>query len=289
MVLLLYVDIGAVMHTLATLQPAWLGWAAVAIVLSTLLGACNAHLLVNRLGEVPWRLFLPVYWCAWALSLVVPGQIGDVAGISLMLRKYQLAWHVTLARSLLDKAISLLVMLLFAGSGLFLVGRQYMTVDMRSMTITGMVVLMGLLFIMLLRRRLGRLFDPGRTGLRGLLGRLFAEALATARQHPLRLGLNISLSILKIILIGLSYWLVFAALGQADIPVFSVIALAAASSIVAYVPVTFNGLGTVEATGILLFTQLGLGASSVLSAYLCLRLLVYLLAWLPAGIWLLRR
>ena len=58
--------------------------------------------------------------------------------------------------------------------------------------------------------------------------------------------------------------------------------LVTVSLLVAYIPVSFNGLGTVEITGILLFSLLGLGEELVLSSYLVLRATVMLIAWMPS-------
>jgi uncharacterized membrane protein YbhN (UPF0104 family) len=94
------------------------------------------------------------------------------------------------------------------------------------------------------------------------------------------------LTSVKIGAIGVAYWALFLALGFSE-DLFVIIPLVAASSIVAYAPVSVNGIGTVEAVGILLFSSVGIPETAVLSAYVTLRFLVLILAWGPAGLWLL--
>ena len=64
--------------------------------------------------------------------------------------------------------------------------------------------------------------------------------------------------------------------------------LVSACALVAYVPVSFNGIGTVEMAGVFVFGHLGIPGAGVLAAILCLRLIVIALAWIPASLWLAR-
>ena len=50
------------------------------------------------------------------------------------------------------------------------------------------------------------------------------------------------------------------------------------STLVGYIPVSVGGIGTVEVSAVMLFKMLGVAESIVISAYLFLRLLQYLLA-----------
>jgi uncharacterized membrane protein YbhN (UPF0104 family) len=122
-----------------------------------------------------------------------------------------------------------------------------------------------------------------------LLEPVLRELLETWRRHPRLLLVNFLLTWVKIGLTGFSYWCIFRSLGYDSLGSFEVLPPMAASSLVAYLPVTFNGLGTVELTGMALFAAIGLPEEGVLIAYLLLRLLVYTLAWVPVGLWLLTR
>jgi hypothetical protein len=57
--------------------------------------------------------------------------------------------------------------------------------------------------------------------------------------------------------------------------------------LVAYLPVSFNGIGTVELAGVALFGTVGVPAAAVFSGYMALRAMVLVIAWVPAGLFLL--
>lgn len=280
--LILWIDPARVADALAGLSLPWLLVAAACVVGSTLLGAVNALLLLGRCGEIGWRAFLPIYWSAWAMGLVVPGQVGDVAAVAALLRHHRFEWHAALGRSLLDKLISFAVIAAFAGAGLASFAGRRLELD----AVGALVALVPVAAIVLAARPLWRVTARVAPRLAALLARTAGELAATAREHPRRVGLNIVLTVAKVAVLGLSYWAMFRALGQ-ELAAPAVIALAMASALVAYLPVSFNGLGTVELAGVVLFGALGVGEAAVLAAYLCLRAVVLAVAWLPASIWLL--
>ncbi len=109
------------------------------------------------------------------------------------------------------------------------------------------------------------------------------EVARTVRSKPGLLLLNVLLSLLKIVLTGLSYWLVVRGLHVSPPSVLKVTIAAISSGLVAYLPLSANGIGTVEAVGSGLFGQIGLTTEVVLSMYLLLRLANIVLAWLPAS------
>lgn len=281
-ILLTIVDLSKVIQSLSSIQAKWGISAALCIILATLLGAFNAYLFLNRHNTLRWSVFLPIYWLAWAVSLVTPGQIGDIATISTLLRKQNIGWHLSLGRSLLDKLISFLVMGILATIGFYLTSKRYLNFDPSDKILLWIILSIALL-LFFLRFRLVAFFSPELNGVRGLLGKTIREAKITMQHHPIRVLINIALTSIKILLIGISYWCIFRGLGAGNIDLLETIVLAAASSLVAYIPVSFNGIGTVEASGLVLFSQLGLSTSSILASYLGLRLLVMILAWLPSA------
>jgi uncharacterized membrane protein YbhN (UPF0104 family) len=256
--------------------------AAFSIIFATLLGAFNAYILLDRQNSIRWTIFLPIYWLAWAASLITPGQIGDIATISTLLKKQKIDWHLSLGRSLLDKLISFIVMAALASIGLYLTSKNSLNIDISEKSILLMSISIGIL-ILLLRSKFNMYFSPKIDGARGLIGRTLKEAKLTLYQYPTKVIVNIILTIAKISLIGLCYWCIFRGLGADEISLFMTITLSSASSLVAYIPISFNGIGTVEASGLLLFSEIGLTTSNILAGFLALRLLVMLLAFLPSA------
>lgn len=280
--LIALVDVRAVGRRLAELDPSWIAATIACILAATLIGAFNAHLLVSRGGELTMRRFLPLYWVAWAIGLVVPGQVGDVAGMSVMLRRHDFDWHASIGRSLLDKAVSAGVMLAFAIGGIALLWSPG-SLSLASPWQWIAAIATGALATGVALRWLWAHTGASSPGLRGVAARTLREMLETSRRHPRRLGANLALTVVKTMLTGLAYYCVFRALSMHDLSPWAVTLVAAGSSIVAYLPVSFNGMGTVEAAGIALFGRMGVPPDAVLSAYLALRGIVLLLAWCPAA------
>ena len=275
---------GDIARVLGDVLPSWLAAAAGLITLSTCIGAFSVHLLINRDGQMPLRTFLAVYWIGWAVNLTVPGQIGDMAAISSLLRRHGIPWHTSLGRALVDKSTSVAVMLAMGLAGLVMIVRPYYATVLRIdwRLFVSIVIIAAVLVTVLLRAL--------RTSRRGrhlyqFATRIFAEIKATCSAVPERVGANLLLTVAKVALTGLSYWCAFRAYGQSPHPL-AVVLLAATSSLVAYLPISLNGLGTVEIAGVALFGTLGLPPGVVLSAYLSLRMLVLAIAWLPASVWL---
>lgn len=280
-----YYDAVVIVNQLSILRGRWIVLASAAILAATCLGAVNTYLLASRDGELTLWRFIPLYWTAWAVSLVVPGQVGDVASLTAMLRRHGLEWHAGLGRLLLDKIISFLVIVLFAVIGLLSLSD---VTSWHGRDVAPMILVLFTLAIViyLARRHLRGMFDTAQPGLRGFIGRSIAELGYTAYHHPKRVLLNCTLTFAKMGLVGFAYWCMFAAFGQLGARIWQVITLSATSSLVAYIPVSFNGIGTAEATGIYLFSALAIPQATTLSVYLILRLIVFILAWTPVAVWL---
>lgn len=267
------------------LNELWLMVAVLYLVAATLLGAMNVFILFGQ-GERPvFTKFLPIYWLSWAMGLVVPGQVGDMATISWAFRKYGVAISFTLSRTMVDKFISLIVMVLIAGVGVMLLANG---IDL-NYRFPAWMTYVGVAFIGATLLTIGAartFFDPKKAGWVGSVGRIATEIVYVVKHHPEKIALNAFATFVKVSLIGCTYWAMFAALGYERVPVWQVVSLSTLSGLVAYLPVSFNGLGTVEAVAIVLFGQLGIPPEKVLAGYLCLRVLVIALAWLPSLVWL---
>lgn len=280
--LIAYLDPHALLEALLRLDLDHLLFAAALIILSTLLGAYNAHLLMNAEGRVAFTDFLPIYWLAWAFGLVFPGQVGDLATLSAAMKRKGLRLAHALGRGLADKLISFLLMLSCAAWGLASLPGVAPGAGLATMLLASLI----LVTLFLSRRPLARVLACLHGGLPDFIATTWEETRATVRRHPRRVALNAALTCVKIGLSGLAYLAVFQALGHHALEPWRVIALAAASSIVAYLPISFNGIGTVEIAGIALFMTLGIPQADILGAYLVLRALVMTLAWGPAAAWL---
>jgi len=279
-ILVFSVDGEVLLSHLTHLRSEYLLYGAVCIAVATLLGSFNAYLVVAIDSAVSYRKFLSFYWFSWALGLVVPGQVGDVASLTYLMKRAGIEWSRIMARAVLDKFISFLVMALLAGFSLL---RFSGKIEIETGTIVGTaaaalaitaIALYLVRNILLRATRESEWLEKVRTS--------FRDLASFVRDKPRLVGINFVGTSFKILLIGTAYWYVFQAGGAQDPPWLDVVLLVTVSSLVAYIPVSFNGLGTVEVTGILLFSLLGLGEELVLSSYLVLRLTVLIIAWAPS-------
>jgi len=278
------IDPRQMLASVAEVRIVYLVAAAGLVCVATLIGAVGIHLFFEPEDELSFRAFLPVFWLSWAIGLVLPGQVGDVASLSALLKRRGIDLARALARSLTDKLISFSLMLVFAGVAL--IGLPGISWSVNSWWLVALpLATLSLLYIGR-KRLLAGLSQHYPRGFEFFV-RTVDESCSIGRRHPVRIILNAVITALKIGLTGASYWLIFAALGYADIALWKVVCLAAASSLVAYLPVSFNGIGTVELAGVALFGTLGVSAAAVFSGYMVLRAMVLLIAWVPAGLFLL--
>lgn len=274
-----------VLRSLAGARIPYLFAAAGLIAIATLIGAVSIHLFFEPEDKLSFCVFLPVFWLSWAIGLVFPGQVGDMASLSALLKRRGIDLSRVMARSFADKLISFSLMLVFACAAL--------------MTLPGISWSEGRWWLVAFPLAMLPAFYVGRKQLfagssqrfprvLNFLVHTLDETCSIASRYPRRIILNAALTVVKIALTGMSYWCIFAALGYGDIGPWRVVAIAAASSLVAYLPVSFNGIGTVELAGVALFGTLGVPATVVFSGYLALRAIALTIAWVPAGLLLFR-
>jgi uncharacterized membrane protein YbhN (UPF0104 family) len=267
------------------------GWrvtAATALLsIVTLIGAANVYLFVGRDRKLSFKQFLPIYWSSWAFGLLVPGQVGDIASLSWLLRRYSLPASVSLGRATLDKLISAAIMLTIAMAGLALLiaSQTYRVRLLQSVAVLIVVMLTAVAAVYIQRKQIAATAE--RPGFAGALVRSLYELARTANSSPMLLMLNIVLTLMKVLMTGMAYWVVLHGLGAPRLGLIEVTVIATAAGLIAYLPVSVNGLGTVEVTGLFLFGQAGAPAETVLAAYILLRGLVLLVAWAPLPMWFL--
>lgn len=279
--LILYFDPQQIVFSLKSLNMLWVAIAATLIVCATMIGAVNAYLIVNLENKLTFAIFLPLFWLSWAIGLLFPGQIGDMASLAMQLRHRGIGLSTGIGRILVDKLISLILMMAFAIWG---------ACSMPFFTIQSKWLVLGLALTLLIAwqiRRISSWLKVRHSKIVNFVSTSIREIIQVIERYPQRVAGNAMLTVIKIGLTGMSYWCVFHALGYFEINLLRVIMLVAISSIVAYIPISFNGIGTVEITGVFLFSLLGLKEVDVLTSYLVLRAIVIVIAWLPAGLWML--
>lgn len=264
-------DPAKVAAILSDAEPVWVAATIAAIVAATVVGAFNAWLVAARDAALRFSSFVAAYWGAWALGQVVPGQVGDLVGLSLFMRRRGIALPAAVGRLGVDKLVSLFCTLALA-TGLAAIYDAPPARLAGLLAGAGAIVLLGAFFA-------SRALLTTATGWRGHLAAVLAEAHRVIARRPWIVAANASLTMVKLSLIGLSYWTMLRALHAAPGDFVEVAITANSAGLIAYVPLSANGVGTVEAGGLYLFGLRGIAAPIVVAAYLALRAANLILAW----------
>lgn len=271
--------------TLANADRGWALGALLAIVVGALIGAGNSWWLAGKPDGVRFGDYLRFYWTGWAVGLLAPGQVGDSLTISLLLKGRNIPMRRSLAGLGVDKLVSLLATIgAVCALPLVLVGFRPggVVVAMLASSAALALLLAGSTRWIAARRQ--RLRSP----LLGHALELVENAARLLREQPRRVLANGLLTLVKLLVTGISYWCALRAMGQAltaaDLPAVTLCAVSA--GLVAYLPISLNGIGTVELTGLTLFGALGLPPEQTLAAYLWLRIATLAAAFLPLPVML---
>ena len=101
-----------IIQHLKNIQFSYLLPVALLLSLSSLIGAFNIFLLTKTLANIAFKKLLSIYWLGWAISLVFPGQVGDVITIPVLLKKHINNTRHIFIIVILDKLISLFLLLI---------------------------------------------------------------------------------------------------------------------------------------------------------------------------------
>ncbi len=271
------VGAGAVLEAVQSIHPLAILGAAIAIVVGTLLGAFKLYIIAELKGFLGFMTFLRIFWRSWAIGISLPGQVADMFSTAWQLRQHS-ANHLSFisGRLLADKAITIVCTLVAAATLPVLLG-------LGSRSMTGLLIIgitVASVTCWLGARLLGNRPGHARARIRNLRQVLKAASVPM----PLLLQ-NLLFSLCKLGLTGLAYWLVLCG-SLTDPPGYvTTTAIAMGAGLVAYVPISFNGLGTVEVSAMGMFGLLGVPGGTVLGIYLVLRVLTLALAWLPVLVW----
>lgn len=267
--LLRFVDWRSLVQEAAAVHPAAVAGAAAALVAILLVGAFDLWVLLGGLAPLSYPATLRIYAIGWSSFLALPGSAGDAVQI-LLFRQADVEYRQGTAVYLADKLVTLAVNL-----GVVTVGGWWL---FRTGIRSGLLALLGAGAAVLaagvwaLARRSERPFARRAVG-------LLDAALRHARRHPGRIAANLAGTAVKALLTAVSAWALLRGLGV-GVPLGAVLVVHHAAALVAYLPVAFNGIGTVELAAVGLYGALGVAPREVLALYLLLRGLILILALL---------
>lgn len=266
--------IGEILNSLARITLTSFVMSILLLYTSILLGSFNQYILFKPILKLPFKKFIFTYFKAYITGLFLPSQVGD-ASIVFFLRHSGLRYSQSFSIYLWDKYITLFlyVVILFLflsdilGYPIFFI--PIILLLFLCLSIGSLYFISTLGNIQSLERWLGRL--------NSFLKNIAHEIIEYTKIHPLRLFNNFILTCIKICLVMACYHSMFSAFGHMT-SLWKIGISSIASGIVAYLPVSIQGVGTVEATAIWIFGRLNISPADVLSGFLLLRACGYILA-----------
>ena len=243
---------------------------------SIFLGAFNQYILIAAFSNLPFKRFLTAYFKAYAFGLLLPSQIGD-ASIAFFLKSEGLYYSQTLSAYILYKFLTFIlyvfVLFLFLAD---ILGYPKI-ISLSSIIALGLLLSIGFCIIVRLTRSLPVSWRENR--LMRFVHNLSSQLFFFTKHHPFLLLINFFLTCLKLGFVMLCYHAMITSLNY-SLSIWKVGLAALASGIVGYIPISIQGLGTVEAMALLNFKTLGVSPADVLACYLVLRSNNYMAACL---------
>ena len=247
---------------------------------SIFLGSFNQYILFTAFSNLSYKTYLFAYFKAYAIGLLLPGQIGD-ASIALFLKSEGLYYSQTLSVYIMDK---FLTFLLYVSALIIFIGdiTGYSAIFSSSFLIV-FSCLMSIMFYIFVKLASSFPVAWQKNRLLRFIHNTSSQLIFFAKHHPFLLFINFLLTFLKLGLVMFCYHAMLTALDY-NLSVWKVGLAALASGIVGYIPVSIQGLGTVEAVALLNFKILGVSPPDVLVCYLLLRSNNYILACLAYAV-----
>jgi uncharacterized protein (TIRG00374 family) len=132
--------------------------------------------------------------------------------------------------------------------------------------------------------------DTGRIGrVKQFIKNTYKEAVLWDAKYTLIL-LNIALTIIRWLVLSVTYYLAFRAFGiEAKWPEVGIIPII--STLIGYIPISVGGIGTVELCAVYLFSLISIDRVYVIDVYIFIRFITYLQAGVILGLctWQFRR
>lgn len=219
-----------------------------------IIGACNLYVLANVAGraQIPVRSLIHIFLQFNSWGYLMPGKLGELS-LGYLLLPYKVPVGTSLFYLYLDKAISLFIYLGFAGLYLILTG--YSTIGIILIAIAPIFFLICLMLVQF--KILSSIFlyiSPK------VICREFKRFKLSGRmmlcRKPYIVLLNILLTIFKITLHGLGYFMMFTGFGV-RIDVIYIISACSFLHLGSLIPLTFSGIGMTELIGMESFSQVG--------------------------------
>jgi len=270
-------DFSTILKLFKKIDYAWAATTLSANILLFFTGSLSVWILLSVVSGIPFYKFIRHYSYAFTVGLFVPGQVGD-ASISLFLKKEGVPLTYGGLAYVLDKSISFLVFFIVAsiGAGIFFpqINRGWFL----FLPVICGLLLWGLYTLIFKFRYRYALLEK--------IYQVLLKLINALREYGNKwriILLIIGFSIFKWLLVSFSYSTAFLAFGKV-VPRPDIAVIPILSTFVGYIPVSVGGIGTVEYSAVYLFSLVEVESSIVVSVYIFMRLIQYLIGFMAFSI-----
>lgn len=267
-----------ILSSLSEIRPMFLVMAAVTLAIWILLGAMNMVVMLQPLVHIPFAQTLGLYCKANMIALVVPGQVGDAVIINFF-RRFSVPISQGTTIFGIDKLITMLWYGIMTMVGLYLLGNE-ISIEALTPKISrfGIQIAVGS-FLVIICLALYMLLRQSRIG--GRIRNWISLSFNYINMGKKMIVVDCCITFFRTLVLGCAYWFAIRAYGPPSFFLHT-LCLPIMAGLVAYLPISFNGLGTVEVSLVFLFNKIGLEAAQVISAALTLRVLTVFLIGIGA-------
>ena len=272
-------DFSTILNLFKKIDYAWAVTTIAANILLFFTGSLSVWILLSVVSSISFYKFIRHYSYAFTTGLFVPGQVGD-ASISLFLKKEGIPLiHGGLAY-VIDKSISFLVFFIVASIGVGIFFPQINPCWFLFLPVICGLLLWGL-YALIFKLRC-------RTSLLEKIYQVLAKLINALREYKNKwriILVVVGCSVFKWLLVSFSYATAFFAFGKV-VPWPEIAVIPIISTFVGYIPISVSGIGTVEYSAVYFFSLIKVESSLVVSVYIFLRLIQYLMGVLAIAIFL---
>jgi uncharacterized membrane protein YbhN (UPF0104 family) len=240
-----------------------------------LVGAINIWIIAiyMKRDSIGIKRIIPYCFVSNAIGAFTPVQAGELT-LAPLLKKHGFNIGEGIAIVAIDKCITILVFGVVTLIGLYLYIPNLLN---RRIWFLG-VTFIGILFVMsIIARRIGITNIVKNVFKKWLLSivNFFRSFLGFIRSHPYVLCLNLIITIVRILLSASTIYIGMGVFGFDGAHYLDILWLTSISRMTTYLPISFNGLGVVEGSAVVLLSLVKISAEITICAFFINRLIHY--------------
>jgi hypothetical protein len=272
-ILIYKVGVKEIYETLISINLSFLFVVIVVNFIPFFIATLNLKLLIDGIKKISFFKLLKYYILSWSVGLFVPGRLGEFSLIY-FLRKEDIDIGKGTVVAVIDKLITAVTLSFLTIAAFFV-----------FFTAAEVVKLVGFLFVGFLLFLFFIVTEMGRGLIKKFILRKFADKFKGFsetfffyfKKKKKVLLINFFLTFIKWVLNAVIISILFLAFGV-SIDFYYVLLVTSTTIIISLIPISISGLGVKESAAVLLFGQIGVSASVVVSVFLIFTVISYIFA-----------